>query len=481
MTKTINILFLAAEAEPFIKVGGLADVAGTLPLVLRNLPAAAAEETRFDVRLALPLHRTIRTEPVTLRSVADFPVYRRGGSIIAQVFQGSLAGMPVYFVNGDPISEAKAVYSEDPAPDREKYGFFSMACLEMTRYLDWEPDILHANDWHTALALYALFSRRKNPAFARIRTMLTLHNLPYMGGEGEDVLAAYDLEAIKDEAVPAWARSQPLVLGLYGADAIVPVSPTYAREILTPENGCGLEEYLRSRAGSVTGILNGLDLTSWDPSGDKSLAAMFSVDDLSGRNVNKQALQKQLELPIEPRVPILAMLGRVDPQKGVDITLAALPLIAELPWQFVLLGTGNAILEEAVRSLQMVFPDRIRAVTRYDSALGRLIYGGADMLLMPSRYEPCGLAQMIAMRYGCVPVVRTTGGLKDTVQEGKTGFLFTKPTPEALAEALTRALAVYASATKWKRFQRNDMKEDFSWVRSARQYAVLYRSLLSRP
>jgi starch synthase len=310
--------------------------------------------------------------------------------------------------------------------------------------------------------------------------MLTVHNLPYMGGEGDDVLTAYDLEPIKDEAVPAWARNQPLALGLYAADAIVPVSPTYAREILTPEYGCGLEDYLRSRGGSITGILNGLDIVSWDPSVDKSLAATFTVDDLSGRNANKHALQKQLDLPIEPRVPLLAMLGRVDPQKGVDIALAALSLIADQPWQFVLLGTGNETLEEAARNLQTVFPDRIRVVTRFDPVLGRNIYAGADLLLMPSRYEPCGLAQMIAMRYGCIPVVRTTGGLKDSVQEGKTGFLFTKPTPEALAEALTRALAVYASAGKWRRYQRNDMKEDFSWTRSARQYAVLYRSLLSR-
>jgi len=309
--------------------------------------------------------------------------------------------------------------------------------------------------------------------------MLTVHNLPFMGGDGADVLAAYGLEPIHDDALPSWAWTQPLPLGLHSADAIVPVSPTYAREILTPEFGCGLETYLRGRANAITGILNGLDVNSWDPAVDRALAMTFTVESLSGREANKEALQKQVGLPVEPRLPVVAMIGRVDPQKGVDISLAALSLIAEQPWQFILLGTGDKAIEEAALNLQTVFPDRIRAVTRFDSTLGRVIYGGADLFLMPSRYEPCGLAQMIAMHYGCVPVVRTTGGLKDTVQEGKTGFLFDKALPESLAEALTRALSVYANPEKWRRFQRNGMKEDFSWTKSARQYAILYRSLIT--
>ena len=481
MGNTIKVLFLAAEAEPFVKVGGLADVAGSLPLALRELPERSTGGDRFDIRLALPLHRTGKTDSGTLRPVAEFPVYHAGGPINAQVFESFLGGMPVYFISGEPISTSPSVYLADQAQDRAKYGFFSLAALEMTRYIDWQPDIVHANDWHTALALHAINSRRKNPAFGTIRTMLTVHNLPFMGGDGGDVLAAYDLEPIHDEALPAWAWNQPLPLGLHAADAIVPVSPTYAREILTPDFGCGLEGYLRSRSDTVTGILNGLDVTAWDPAVDRALTMSFTVESLGSREANKEALQKQVGLPVEPRVPLLAMVGRVDPQKGVDITLAALALIAELPWQFILLGTGDKALEEAVHNLQTVFPDRIRAITRYDSGMSRNIYGGADLFLMPSRYEPCGLAQMIAMRYGCVPVVRTTGGLKDTVQEGKTGFLFDKAMPEELSEALLRALSVYGNPERWRRFQRNGMKEDFSWTKSARQYAILYRSLISHP
>jgi starch synthase len=479
MPATVNILFLAAEAEPFVKIGGLADVAGSLPLSLRNLPFQATHGGKLDVRLVLPLHRSIRAESATLRPVSEFSVYRRGGSIPVQIFEMSLAGMPVYFVNGDPLAMASTVYSTDPAPDREKYAFFSLAALELARHLDWQPDIVHANDWHTALALYALRSRRTDPVLARIRTVLTIHNLPYMGGNGSDVLSAYGLMPLKDDALPRWAQTQPLPLGMWAADAIVPVSPTYAREILTPEFGCDLEKYLRSRSESITGILNGLDVGSWNPETDKLLSVNFTADDFSGRQENKIALQKQLGLPLDPRIPILSMVGRIDPQKGVDITLEVLRQIEEQPWQFVILGAGDPALVDAANALQAEFPDRVKVVVRFDAPLSHMIYGGADMFLMPSRYEPCGLAQMIAMRYGCVPVVHATGGLKDTVHEGKTGFSFPDATSESMGDALARAFNTFDHPEKWHRFQRNGMKEDFSWINSASQYASIYNSLVS--
>ena len=472
---TLNVLFLAAEAEPFVKIGGLADVAGSLPLALRNLPAT---DTRLDVRLVLPLHRVLRAESATLRPVVEFSVYRRGRSIPARVFEMSVAGMPVYFVSGEPISAAPSVYSQDPTLDREKFAFFSLAALEMVRHMKWRTDVIHGNDWHTALALYALRTQRADPVLKRMRSVLTLHNLPFMGGDGTDVLAAYGLTPPNDEALPGWARSQPLPLGLWSADAVVAVSPTYAREILTPDFGCGLDGFLSSRSASVSGILNGLDLATWDPQTDACLSGKFSAAAMGGRKANKAALQSQLGLQDNPQIPILAMIGRIDQQKGVDIIPDVLRQMTDLPWQFVLLGSGDPILENAMQALQLEFPERVRSVIRYDASLSRLIYGGADMLLMPSRYEPCGLAQMIAMRYGCVPVVRATGGLKDTVAQGKTGFLFEKAQAAGMLEALRQALAVYASPEKWEEFQRNGMAEDFSWSRSAAQYAELYRSLL---
>jgi starch synthase len=479
MSATINILFLAAEAEPFVKIGGLADVAGSLPLALRNLPYEATKGETLDVRLALPLHRLIRAEANTLRPMTEFSVYRRGGNIPVQVFESSSSGMPVYFINGDPISSTTSIYSSDPAPDREKYAFFSLAALELIRHLDWQPDIIHANDWHTALALYALRSRQTDPVLSCIRTVFTVHNLPYMGGDCSDVLSAYGLMPLNDDSLPKWAQTQPLPLGLWSADAIVPVSPTYAREILTPDFGCGLDLYLKTRSNNMTGILNGLDMNCWNPETDQTLAARFTPDELPARTANKTSLQKILKLKEDARVPLLVMIGRIDQQKGLDITFEALRMMTGRSWQFVILGSGDPALENAARSLQADFPDRARVVIRYDAALGRLLYGGADMFLMPSRYEPCGLAQMIAMRYGCVPVARATGGLKDTVQEGKTGFLFQEAVAGSLVEALTRALTVYARPEKWQHFQRNGMREDFSWPRSARQYFIIYRSLMS--
>ena len=477
MTDTLNILFLAVEAEPFVKIGGLADVAGSLPLALRNLPDRSGSGVNLDVRLVLPLHRVLRAESATLRPVAEFPVIRHGRNIPTRVFEMSMAGMPVYFISGEPISSAASVYSMDPALDREKYAFFSMAALELVNRIDWQPDIIHANDWHTALAVYAARTRQIDPKLKPPRTVLTVHNLPFMGGDGSETLAAYGLVPPGDGRLPAWARTQPLPMGLWAADAVVAVSPTYAREILTPDFGCGLDGFLCSRSASVTGILNGLDLVAWDPGTDKCLCRNFSSADLSERLVNKAALQKQLGLQEDPHRPVLAMIGRIDHQKGVDIVPEVLRNMRDQAWQFILLGSGDPVLENILRNLGLEFPERVRSVIRFDAQLSRLIYSGADMLLMPSRYEPCGLAQMIAMRYGCVPVVHATGGLVDTVVECETGFLFHQETPAGLHEALLRALSIYTSPERWADIQCNAMAQDFSWPLSAAQYANLYMSL----
>ncbi len=475
MPKNINVLFLAAEAEPFVKVGGLGDVASALPRALRNLPAEARGDSFLDVRLVLPHHSAIKAEA---RPLAIFPLERGGKDLAVQVSETALDNMPVYFIGGGPISSVGSVYSSNPAVDAEKYAFFSLAALELPRILNWEVDIFHAHDWHTALAVYALLLKRWSGEMSRAASVLTLHNLPYMGADATDILASYNLPIAQTD-LPDWARALPLPLGLFSADAIVAVSPTYAREILTPEFGGGLEDFIHRHREALRGILNGLDTESFDPSNDPAVPFQFTAENPAIREKNKTALQEKLNLPVDPVTPMIAMVGRMDRQKGVDLALGALKKLADIPWQFVLLGTGDSALEEAARKLQMEFPGRVRAELRFDGALARHIYAAADMLLMPSRYEPCGLAQMIAMRYGCLPIVHATGGLNDTVTD-ETGFRFKSAAPRSLRAALVKALSVYPDRTRWRAMQQSAMRADFSWSKPAREYFELYRTLLSK-
>ncbi len=429
----------------------------------------------------LPRHRVIREMASDHQPVVEYSLTRDGKGTPVQVFETKTKEMPVYFIDGEPISSASTVYSSNQAQDREKYAFFSLAALEFVHHSEWKPDIIHVNDWHTSLASFALRSRESEVASTRIRTVLTVHNLPYMGGDGSDVLSSYGLASIEDETLPGWAKNQFLPMGLWSADSIVPVSPTYTREILSPGFGCGLESFLKTRLSCLTGILNGLDLNAWNPEKDKYLAAPFSSDHLDIRTTNKITLQNGLDLKEDANIPLLVMIGRIDHQKGIDITFETLKRISEREWQFIILGSGDPTLENAARQLQAEFPERIRAVIRYDEALGRLMYGGADIFLMPSRYEPCGLAQMIAMRYGCVPVVHATGGLRDTVRDDETGFTFREATATSMEEGILRALSSYARPEIWKKLQSRGMQMDFSWQQSARKYARIYRSLKFEP
>ena len=478
MPDTINVLFLAAEAEPFVKIGGLADVAGSLPLALRSLSHGTSRSLSLDVRLVLPFHRNIRTDNVKMCPLAEFSIRRSGENMPVQVLETETNGMPVYFVSGSPISATPSVYSSDLEQDREKYTFFSLAALEMVHHLGWAPNIIHANDWHTALSLYALRCRQSYTDLTSARSVFTLHNLPYMGGDCSNVLSSYGIKTPIDQALPVWAQTQPLPMGLWSADAIVPVSPTYAREIQTPEYGCGLDPFLKSRTDSLTGILNGLDANYWNPEKDPLLAVRFSGRNLDDRTFNKTYLQKTLEIKEDPAIPVMVMVGRIDHQKGLDITFETLRRLKDQNWQFIILGSGDPFLESEARQLQTDFPNQVRAVIRYDATLSHFLYGGGDLFLMPSRYEPCGLAQMIAMRYGCVPLVRATGGLKDTVEEDKTGFLFPDPTADSMMKAMEQALSTFSNPEKWQYYQENGMKQDFSWSKSANKYSKIYHSLV---
>ncbi len=472
----VKVLFLAAEADPFVKIGGLGDVAGSLPYALIK--------AGIDTRLVLPLHGSIQQQNLPLQQIARYDIDHQDGKLEAVVFMAEFDGLVVYFISGDPIPTRAPVYSGNNAIDGYKYIFFSLAALQLLDYIDWSPAILHANDWHTAPAVYALdLSRREKARNSKIASVLGIHNLPYLGNGAESALRSFGLPPATESDLPWWAQELPLPLGILSCDQIVTVSPSYAEEILTPEYGSGLEKFLKTHKAKISGVLNGLSVDSWNPAKDVVLPSNYDSDTLERRQNNKHALQEELALPPDLDVPLLAMISRLDPQKGVDLLPVALPAISHLPWQLVILGNGVPKLEKEMRQLETNFPDRVKAEIRYDFNLSRRLYGGADILLIPSRYEPCGITQMIAMLYGCVPLARDVGGLKDTISdEGEeipqTGFLFEHADEADLVAALIRSLSVYERKKDWMSIQKNGMSQDFSWERSANRYMSIYNQLI---
>lgn len=490
----LRVLFLVSEADPFIKVGGLGDVGGSLPRAINRLNQIPLSSTQdrgdtnhqlVDIRVVLPFHGAIAAAAPRLRPVVSFSVPQRDGVLPALAYDLDMEGVPVYLVSGDPISTAQPVYTGDPVIDGNKYTFFSMAALELVKALGWQPHLIHANDWHTAPAVYVTTIRSRGGSADQPATLMGIHNLPYLGSGTSTSLAAYGIQPAIGSPIPEWAQHLPLPLGLLSADHVVTVSPGYATEILTPEFGAGLDKFLQERASSISGILNGFDENIWDPQTDPHLAVNYSHLNLDRRAANKRALQVELGLVPDPNISLLSMVTRLESQKGVDLALQALRQldISTEPWQAVILGTGSPSLEEAVRGMQVEFPDRLRAVFAFDEPLSRRIFAGSDAILLPSRYEPCGLTQMIAMRYGCIPIARAVGGLKDTIRpygsNNGTGLLFIDPTPEALSGTIRQALALYTNRKAWRDLQIEGMIQDFSWDRSALQYLSLYRSIVA--
>jgi starch synthase len=484
---TIHVLFLAAEAEPFVKVGGLGDVAGALPDAIHHLSKNSPVSEKVDIRVVLPYHFAIKQKNLKLNHLGEFGVHSQDGIVTCQVYHLNKGGMPVYFLDGEPIDEKSPIYSIEPILDGYKYVFFSLAALGLAEFLDWRLDVLHANDWHTATAIYAL----KNydiPSINLVNTkaLLTLHNLPFMGFGVQQALFAYGLPPSDDPILPEWARHAPLPLGLLHADRIIAVSPHYAEEILTPEFGCGLENFLKTREDHLDGILNGLDIDSWNPETDTNIEQNFSIESLPLRKINKKALQQKFNLQQVDEVPLLTLISRMDPQKGIDIALRGLRHCVDIPWQAIILGTGIPYVEEMAGELEHQFPERVRSIIDFDNRLAHQLYAGADIFMMPSRYEPCGLSQMISMRYGCVPVARATGGLFDTIQhisrsvDGGNGFLFEKPYPSSFVTALKRAIKHYQQPKKWEQIQSNGMQTQFSWEKSAYRYTEVFQDLVSQ-
>ncbi len=481
----MRILLVASEVAPFAKTGGLADVAGALPKALAKLG--------HDVRVILPRYRMVDPVKFQLRLLmASVPVPVGGRTADAAIWQGAIDSVPVFFVGHDGFFNRDALYQtqEGDYPDNaERFAFFSRAVLEMTRTLDFLPDIYHCNDWQTGLVpTYLRTAFQGAREFQAAGVLFTVHNLGYQGLFGPEVLATANLghDLFNPFGLEFYGKVNFLKAGLVFSDVITTVSRKYSQEIQTEEFGHGLEGVLRARARDVHGILNGIDYDEWHPSSDTFIAAKFSPDDLGGKAACKADLQRAFGLPERPDVPLLAVISRLTPQKGMDLVAEGLDALLDLDTQFVLLGTGDANLHKAFEQAKARHGSRVGLKLGFDVALSHKIEAGADMFLMPSRYEPCGLNQMYSLAYGTVPVVRATGGLDDTIQafdpsagEGS-GFKFVETTSQALLETVRQAVALYRQPDHWRRLVRNGMACDFSWDRSAREYEALYQQIVSR-
>lgn len=470
-----NILFLSAEVAPFAKTGGLGDVGGALPKALRAIG--------HDVRVVLPAYRAIeeaaragRWGLKALPFILKVPV--RGEIVPAGVFQAAIPGsdVPAYFIAENNLFNRENLYGYPDDPYR--FAFYSRAALELARTLNWQPDVVHAHDWHAAPALMWLATAGQgDDFFKRAATLFTIHNLAHQGR------APWDITQYLGVWTHRLAEEGPgeinfMARGIYHTTLLNTVSPTYAREIMTREGGASLDGLLRFRHYDLHGILNGIDTAVWNPQDDPNIPVHFTADYPENRLANKRALQARLGLPQRDDVPMVAMVTRLDQQKGLDIVGHPLHLLLNGhagEAQMVVLGTGTNHYEAMLAHLASYHRDKMRAVLEYAGDLAPLIYAGSDLFLMPSLFEPCGLGQLIAMRYGSVPLVRMTGGLSDTVQDGMTGFTFYNFSGDDLWYALRRALFLYRNDVEaWRRLQTNGMRADYSWKRAALGYHQLY-------
>jgi starch synthase len=474
----MRILFLASEVAPWSKTGGLADVAGALPSALARLG--------HEVLVATPLYAAIRSpdiEPSGHRLTLRFPF----GAQPAQLHLAQPSpGHRVMFIGNGYFFGRSGIYvgpEGEYLDNHRRFGFYAMAALSGAQALGFVPDIVHLNDWQSGLAAVALRRGYGGTPLAQARSVLTIHNLAYQG--------SFPKTAMDDLGLP-WDLFTPLGLefydqvnflkaGLTYSDALTTVSERYAEEIQTPEAGWGLDGLLRERRARLHGILNGVDTREWNPRTDALLPSRFGAEDLSGKAVCRRALLERFGLAASEG-PVFGIVSRFASQKGLELLLPVMERFLALPVRLVVLGSGDRWLEGAFSDLARRHPDKVGVVLGYDNALAHLIEAGSDFFVMPSLYEPCGLNQMYSLLYGTVPIVRAVGGLDDTVidlsQPSGTGIKFGPFHPEALLEALRRAVALHGSPDRLAEVRRRGMASDFSWDASARRYESLYRSLL---
>ncbi len=482
----INVLFVTSEIAPLIKTGGLADVSGALPAALRELAV--------DVRVLVPGYSQVIQQMgpsevvATFDDLPGFPASRLIFSIMKSGVPLLVLDCPALFRrDGGPYMDP--VTGHDWIDNPIRFGLLSKIAAILGSEespLSWHPDLVHGNDWQTGLTGVYL-----SVAKGAVPNIITIHNLAFQGNFRPRKVELLGLppESFNVNGIELYGNMSFLKAGLYYAYHITTVSPNYAREIQTEELGFGLQGLLRTRSNDVTGILNGIDTDEWNPETDKHLPAHFSAVRMTGKAQNKQALQARMGLEVNADIPLLAVVSRLTHQKGLDLLLEIAPRLLELPVQLAILGSGEAFMQQAARDLSQEYPGQIAAMIGFDEALSHQMEAGADLFIMPSRFEPCGLNQFYSQRYGTPPVVHNTGGLADsvidctpdTLKDGTaSGFVFSGMTTDNLFATIQRAIDVYRDERKWKALRKNCMNKDFTWQTSARAYRQVYLKVLGR-
>lgn len=473
----MKILYVSVEVAPYAKVGGLADVAEGLPKAL--------VEAGHDVRVACPGYGMAIADPeLRMKKVRSVPVAMNPiWSEEVDHYAGFNGPVPTWLIGNEQhfawVQRSEDLYSHG----RDSYLLFARALLAACEAEGWIPDVISCNDWQTAFV--PVFVRELGgAAWAHVATTYTIHNLAYQGEFGEDTLPSAGLpaELFTGDKLEFFGRVNFLKSACKYADLVNTVSPRYAEEIQTEQYGCGLWGVMRSLAeeGRLRGILNGIDLERFNPSDDAELVAKYSEANWPDKVANKLALQKELGWDSDAKMPLLAIVSRLSDQKGFDLLIKALPGILNLPSQLVILAVGDPNAASQLRQVQAEWPDRLRLVERFDAPLAQRIYGSADIFLMPSHFEPCGLGQLIAMRYGSVPVARMTGGLANTVSEGKNGFAYEQAAARPLLEAISRAVGVYhEGGDTWSKLVENGMRGDYGWRGPAEEYVKMYSDAIA--
>jgi starch synthase len=472
----MKVVFVAAEMHPLAKVGGLADVIGSLPKALR--------QQGVDARVLMPHYKMADAalETPAKELLKPFPVQMNEHWVqIATYHEAIVDGVPVGLIGTDRWFTESLTSDTLYQPGGDQHLFFCAAALKVLELLSWNPDVIHCHDWHTGF-LPVLMREKQPNLWEQTGAVFTIHNFAYQGLFGPDVLDKLELPGSLYNAhqLETWGQVNFLKAGCVYADAVNTVSKTYAQEIQTPEYGCSLEGLMRHLAthGRLTGIVNGIDTEEFNPETDPHIPANFSAADMAGKKVCKTKLQEELGLA-KLNGPLCGVVSRLSSQKGLDFLAACAPAMLEMGAQIVVQGLGDPVMAEQFKLLEAQYPKRFRLVNEFNPSMAQRIYAGCDVFLMPSRFEPCGLGQMIAMRYGTVPLVRATGGLKDTVIDGQTGFTFKNETEVEFLSAFQRAEAAFKDKKSWRNLRANAMSQDFSWDRSAKEYINLYQGCIA--